>query len=501
MKCPRCGADAASLPECPACGVVLRKARPPGARPRPGPPRRAPAPLSPRRPPILVLLALVLGAAAAAALLVARPSPPASPRETGETTARGPDEAPPPAPVEPSAPPATPPPLVAPVLDPGRALRVEQASLDRLVERLKAGATPTDGDVAEAERLFAQEPGLLRTLLEAVLLQAAAGHREARRFPRADALLERAAEVAPGSPRPRKALLGLRLDAGDWAAAESAGRAALRLAPADAEVVRQLAFALVRQDRSAEAIELLAGLLESRPDADAQALLDRLRQDRGSEQSFDEARIAHFHLRYDGEAHEDVGREILRVLDRHYATLVRTFDHRPVGPIPVILFSEESYGDATGAPSWSAGHYDTFDGRVRVPIGGLTAALTPDLDDTLLHELVHAFVAEMSGGVAPRELHEGIAQLLEGRRTATADAETMRALADGRLGGVRGYYLSALALVEDLVAQRGQGGLNDLLRAMAETGDAERAFLRVYGKGQRALRAETSARLRQRHGS
>jgi tetratricopeptide (TPR) repeat protein len=355
--------------------------------------------------------------------------------------------------------------------------------------------------VAEAERLFAREPGLLRTLLETVLLQAAAGHRQARRFPRADALLVRAAEVAPGSPRPPKALLGLRLESGNWAAAERAGRAALRLAPADAEVVGQLAFALVRQDRSTEAIELLAGFLESRPDPDARALLDRLRLDEGAEQAFAEARIAHFHLRYDGEAHEDVGREILRVLDRHYATLVRTFDHRPSGPIPVILFSEESYADATGAPSWSAGHYDAFDGRVRVPIGGLTAALTPDLDDTLLHELVHAFVAEMSGGTAPRELHEGIAQLLEGRRTASADAETMRSLADGRLGGVRGFYLSALVFVEDLVAQRGQGGLNELLRAMAETGDAERGFLRVYGKGQRTLRAEATSRLRQRHGS
>ncbi len=484
MQCPRCGADAASHPECPACGVVLRKARPPVARPRPGPPRRAPAPVSPRRPPVLALLALVLGGAAAAALLVARPAPPASPQETGETTFRARRETPPPADFEPAAPPASPapPPLVAPVLDPGRALGAEQASLDRLVERMQA-------------------PALLRTLLEAVLLRAAAGHREARRIPRADALLVRAAEVAPGSPRPPKALLGLRLEGGDWAAAESAGRAALRLAPADPEVVRQLAFALVRQDRSTEAIELLAGFLESRPDADAQALLDRLRLDEGSERAFEEARIAHFHLRYDGEAHEDVGREILRVLDRHYATLVRTFDHRPSGPIPVVLFSEESYADATGAPTWSAGHYDTFDGRVRVPIGGLTAALTPDLDDTLLHELVHAFVAEMSGGAAPRELHEGIAQLLEGRRTASADAETMRALADGRLGGVRGYYLSALAFVEDLVAQRGQGGLNELLRAMAETGDAERAFVRVYGKGQRALRAEASSRLRRRHGS
>ena len=37
----------------------------------------------------------------------------------------------------------------------------------------------------------------------------------------------------------QKALLALRLDGGDWAAAERAGRAALRLAPADPEVVRK----------------------------------------------------------------------------------------------------------------------------------------------------------------------------------------------------------------------------------------------------------------------
>jgi len=53
------------------------------------------------------------------------------------------------------------------------------------------------------------------------------------------------------------------------------------------------------------------------------------------------------------EAHEAVGREILRVLDRHYATLVRTFGHQPAAPIPVILLSSQSYYDATGAPFWS----------------------------------------------------------------------------------------------------------------------------------------------------
>ena len=94
-------------------------------------------------------------------------------------------------------------------------------------------------------------------------------------------------------------------------------------------------------------------------------------------------------FRYDGEEHEAVGRAVLRVLDRHYATLVRTLDHQPGSPIAVILLSRESYAAATGAPGWSGGLYDSFDGRVRIPIGGLTPALTPEMDDTLLHELTH----------------------------------------------------------------------------------------------------------------
>src|SRR5262249_5774317 len=153
----------------------------------------------------------------------------------------------------------------------------------------------------------------------------------------------------------------------------------------------------------------------------------------------------------------------------HYATLARSFDHEPSQPIAVILLSKQSYYDATGAPAWSGGQYDSFDGRVRIPIGGLSASVMPDLDPTLIHALTPPFVADLSGGVAPRELHEGLAQYMEGRRLDQLDADRKRALADGRLTGVAGFYFFSLWLVEDLVAQRGSGGINDLLAAMSST--------------------------------
>ena len=382
------------------------------------------------------------------------------------------------------------------------AAAADQATALRLISRLQAGVALTPEDLRDAEDLYARRPAEARDLLEGVLLSAASRAKDARRFDAAATLTERALTIAPQSPRPRRMQLGLRLLTGDWPGAEQAGRALLALSPADAEAARGCAYALLRQDRIREAVDLLAGFLSAHEDGETRTFLAKIQHDQAVEKSLEEAKLAHFHVRYDGEAHEDVGREILRVLDRHYATLARSFDHEPGQPIPVILLSKQGYYDATGAPAWSGGQYDSFDGRVRIPIGGLTAALTPDLDQTLIHELTHSFVADLSGGVAPRELHEGLAQYMEGRRIAQLEPERLRALADGQLrGSVSGFYLGSLGLVEDLVGQRGAGGLNDLLRAMSTSGNADQAFRSVYGSDFATLQRQAAERLRRRYGS
>ena len=498
MDCPRCGATVASSPDCPRCGVILAKARPSRPSRAPGEPGRA------RRGRLLrPALGLVLVALAGVAVRESRRPSPAAPLAPPESPP--PDTAPVaalPAWTPPSAPPTPDPEAAAERLRAARAADADSATAARLSERLRSRAPVTAEDVRLAEELYGRYPGPAADLLQAVLIEAAAGHRSARRYGTAATLLERAAALAPASPHPPGALLALHLESGEWPAAESAARAVLALRPADAGAARGLAYALVRQDRSREAIEWLASFLDAHPEPETRALLERIRHDAGTEASLDEARLAHFHVRYDGDAHEDVGREILRLLDRHRATLVLTFGHEPAAPVPVVLLSRESYFDATGAPAWSGGQYDSFDGRVRIPIGGLTAALADDIDQTLIHELTHAFVADLSRGVAPREVHEGLAQFMEGKRTVTLLGEPgLRALADGRFQGVNGFYVSALAFVEDLLAQRGQGGVNDLLRAMAETGNADEAFRRVYGRDLDGLRKEWSTRLRQRYGS
>jgi tetratricopeptide (TPR) repeat protein len=505
MDCPRCGTRDVTTPECPACGVMIAKAR--SARPRPErtlPPTAAPAPawrslLLPALGLALLIGAAVLhlrqtgGEAAAVGSARQRPSANASPPA-------GADALPEPVTLR-ENPPAGPPPTFvaqAPASDPAAA--ADLATATRLISRLNAQVPLSPEDVRDAEGLYARHPAEARDLLEGVLLAAAARAQAARRFDAAATLLQRAVTIAPESPRPLRMQLGLGLVTSDWPAAEQAGRALLALSPRDAEGARGLAYALVRQDRTREAVELLNGFLATTEDAEARALLARIQHDSAAEKSLSEAKLAHFHVRYDGEAHEDVGREILRLLDRHYATLARSFDHEPGQPIPVILLSRESYYDATGAPAWSGGQYDSFDGRVRIPIAGLSAALTPDLDQTLVHELTHSFVNDLSGGAAPRDLHEGLAQYMEGRRIAQLDSDRLRALANGQLAGVSGFYFNSLWLVEDLAAQRGSGGLNDLLRAMGSSGNVDQAFRSVYGSDFATLKRQAAGRLRLRYG-
>lgn len=292
----------------------------------------------------------------------------------------------------------------------------------------------------------------------------------------------------------------VRLDASQWGEAETAARRAVELEPLHPQATLHLAWALYRQDRNREAAAVLDELLATREDASARGLLQRIRKQGRDEAGMAEHRAAHFTLRFEGDEAADIGHEILQALERHRATLVSTLDHEPEAPIAVILFSREAYYDAAGAPRWSGGVFDSIDGRIRIPIGGLDRSLTPDMDETLLHEVTHAFVADLSKAVCPRDVHEGLAQYMEGKRSEDAfGARGLAFLAAGRIPGVQGFYAGALSFVEHLIAERGMGGIRELLVAMGETRSEQAAFEQVYGRGATAQRKAWIERLRQRY--
>lgn len=357
--------------------------------------------------------------------------------------------------------------------------------------------------IASAESLYVRYPAdprfgrILEHLFLLAARQAGPGNRD-----RAIEYARRAVAVKTGNHDAPIALIRLLVAAEDWPAVETAAREALEGFPRSAEALLALGRALYRQDRNREAAEALRASLEVQDNGEARQILARIEKGLVDERGMTQQQLAHFHVRYDGGEHEGVGREILRALERHYATLTSTLDHQPASTIPVILFSREGYYNANGAPAWSGGNYDTMDGRIRIPIGGLTESLTPDMDETLIHELTHAFAMDLSRNVIPRDVNEGLAQFLEGKRVASVlPPEQLTALANGRAGGVYGFYMESLAFAEYLMGLRGQGGMNDLLRDMGRTGDVDAAFRNVHGQDYAATKKAFRDRFRQQHGS
>ena len=505
MDCPRCGLAGTSESSCPRCGVVFAKLdrarpRPPLAQVSAAPPRHA----APWKAPVTAVgLAVVLaGVWLLAPRRGASPTNALPPPSAPTAPALGPSSLPDPPPSHET--PLPPLPSFAPADAEGLSPSERQA-LDDLASRMRDNTAAVGSeDLRTIEAAFGRHPDFpaVRQMLEATLMRLAAVERRERRTTESEAHLRRAAALSPDSLPPRVALLDLLLETRDWTGAEAAARDILALSPRDPDALDRLAFALFRQDRSREAVDVLGERLAIRDSPEARALLARIQKGIADETGMTEQRLAHFNVRYDGQAHEDVGREVLRALERHYATLVITMDYEPKSTIPVILFSTEAYYDASGAPRWSGGVYDHLDGRIRVPIGGLTPSLGPEMDGTLIHELTHAFAAEITGGLTPADVNEGLAQYHEGKRMSSMlRPEALTALADGRIGGVAASYLEGLSFTEYLVGLRGQGGINDLLRAMGETRSVDEAFERVYGASAQRVRSAWRARLRQQHGS
>lgn len=374
---------------------------------------------------------------------------------------------------------------------------------NELTEHLERRLPVGPAERATAEELSARYPGepTLMRLLQGTLMSLAVREQQQRNYPEADELLQRAILADPSQLSPRQQLVQLRLAASDWLGAETAARDVLDRAPGDPDAWFQLAFSLFRQDRRRDAIDAAQRSLEIREHPQARALLARLEKNTEDEAGMREQQLAYFNVRYDGGEHSGVGRAVLRALERHYATLVRTFDHRPQTAISVTLFARHAYYDASGAPAWSGGAYDLIDGKIRIPIAGLTESLTPDMDETLVHELTHAFVFSMSRGVAPRDLHEGLAQYMEGKRLERLfDRDQLQALAQGRARGVGGFYVEALGFVEFLLSQRSMGGMNDLLESMAATGSPDAAFREVHAKSHGEMKQDWRVHLQRRYG-
>lgn len=287
---------------------------------------------------------------------------------------------------------------------------------------------------------------------------------------------------------------------------------AARSEPPSADAFALLGYAYYRNDRNRDAIAAWKKSLALGPNEQVKTLLARAERESAAEADFREQQSSHFVLRYEGSQSPDPLRsEILSVLESQYNTLHNDLGITPRDSITVSLYTEQAFFDVTQAPAWTAA---LNDGKLRVPISGLTA-MTPDLNRVLRHELTHSFIAQITHGNVPTWLNEGIAQLEEPASVSRVGARLTAVYASGSQiplnqleHSFMGYstpeaivaYAEALAAVECIRSKYSIGDLSRILQRLGDGESIESALRNTIHSGYAQFEGELAEYLKHNYG-
>ncbi len=222
-----------------------------------------------------------------------------------------------------------------------------------------------------------------------------------------------------------------------------------------------------------------------------QAKIERAGKESDAESGFGRDVSVHFTLQYDGPVSRETVRAVLDILEEAYSEIGGELGSYPSGDIPVILYSKILFTEITRSPMWVAG---TFDGKIRIPVGGVSGAgQAPHLRPILTHELAHAFIRAMATTGLPLWFEEGLAKHFEGIPTERAE-EILGGHGDvpssfsglnsglrGRGQAVKSSYLASLLAVRTLIDSEGFWTVRRILEGVGEGLPFDEAFREETG--------------------
>ncbi len=282
---------------------------------------------------------------------------------------------------------------------------------------------------------------------------------------------------------------------------------ARRLAPDSPDVAKLMGWAYYGANKMDRAIEEWQRAEKLRPDPEVKAALEKAQRDKAEEESYREGETAHFDLKYNGSADPVLARGILRVLEDDFRDLESQLDFTPSEQIGVILYTQQAFADITRAPGWVGA---LNDGRLRIPVQGLSS-VTPELAHVLKHELTHSFVGQKSHNRAPTWLQEGVAQYMEGRRSASTAGALIEAANQNAIPSLAAFegswmalngnsasfaYAWSLAVVESIVDNGGVSDISRLLDRVATAPSTEAAAQEMLHSNYADLQQQTIAYLK-----
>jgi tetratricopeptide (TPR) repeat protein len=254
---------------------------------------------------------------------------------------------------------------------------------------------------------------------------------------------------------------------------------------ADAEVHVLLAHLYDRRDDARHALEHLRAVLATAPEhAAARRLLDKIEREAQAEAGFHREVTPHFVVKWRG-ADPETRRALMTGLGAARDQVITQLGAAPQEQVTVVLYDATQFQAVARVHPWVTG---LFDGKIRLPAGG-TLPPRRELERLLVHEYAHATIHDLARGRAPRWLHEGLAQALEGAtpdpmlrvpgRPSLAGLEEL--LGDADPARARTGYDIALWVVQDLLDR---GGMTAMRRLMLRLGGGESiaaAVPAVYG--------------------
>ena len=259
------------------------------------------------------------------------------------------------------------------------------------------------------------------------------------------------------------------------------------------EKVDDLEAALIAYERA-----IALSIEQHREDPRLVEMCSRVKKALSVEGSFKSAKHSHFVARFEGYTEAQLAWSALDTLEQAWFSVGKALDLYPSTPTTVVIYTGAQYREATAGPDWSTG---LFDGKIRIREGQL-AAEKGSLNDTLVHEYVHAALHTLPSAV-PTWFHEGLAQHFEQRRPPPSRVLVRtglapRAILNGPFIGlpvdaVPAAYATSHAIVERMFERRGAWGVTQVIAELKRGHSFDDAIMASFAVDVDALYAEVVA--------